>query len=325
MKRHLSIFLLIAILICALSGCSQPKDDGKISIVCTLFPQYDWVKSIVGDSDRISVTLIIQNGTDPHSYQPTAADVMTISDCDMIVYIDGDSDLWVKEALERAKNADTLKVPLSKIEGMTLHEISSHSHSHGDEHHEEEHHHGAFDEHLWLSLSNAATATRYLTEAICALDPEGAELYRKNSAAYLGALTALDGQFRSTVEQIPAEDRFVLFADRFPFVYLLSDYGVEYAAAFEGCTTDVDASFDTVLGLIKEADTHGVSHIAITETSDGALAQTVAGSAKRDIEIIVMNSLQSVNRVRLSEGISYLGVMRGNLTALSRALGVKGE
>jgi zinc transport system substrate-binding protein len=326
MKRILIFALLLALLIPYSFGCGAPADEERISIVCTLFPQYDWVRSIVGESKNVEVTLLIKNGSDPHSYQPTAADIMTVSNCDMIVYIGADSDVWVKDALKRANNESTLKVALSDIEGMTLHNVSSSSHDHGEheEHSHGEHHHGVFDEHLWLSLRNAAIATEYLSERICALDKENEELYKANAKAYKDKLLALDLEYKTAIEAA-GEHPFMLFADRFPFVYLLEDYGIDYAAAFEGCTTDVDAGFDTVLRLIKEAEEHNVSHIAVTESSDKALAKTVAESAKGNIEITVLNSLQSVNTYQLANGYSYLSVMRNNLGAVRTALGQKGN
>jgi zinc transport system substrate-binding protein len=321
MKRAVAItvcILLVLSLLPFIPSCAEKQGSGKIRILCTLFPQYDWIKNIVGDSDTFSVELLIKNGTDPHSYQPTAADVMAISNCDLIVYIGAESDKWVQEALERSKNTDIQKIALSSLEGMTLRNISSHSHSHGEDH-DHGHEHGAFDEHLWLSLGNAKTAVSALTEEICALDGKNAESYLKNAKDYIAELDALEQDFKTAAEL--NDHPFVLFADRFPFVYLLSDCGIEYAAAFEGCTTDVDAGFDTVLGLIKEADTHGVKYIAVTETSDKSLAETVAASAKGDQQIIVLNSLQSVNAKQLSDKVSYLGVMRENLAALKKALG----
>ncbi len=321
MKKLTSIIclLLIVALLPVFSSCQAPDDDGRITIVCTLFPQYDWVKNIVGNSDKIDVTLLIKNGSDPHSYQPSAKDVMEISSCDMIVYQGGEADLWVQEAIQRANAESTVKVALSEIEGMTLRDISASSHSH--EEHDHDHSHETTDEHLWLSLSNAITATKALTEAICALDPDGEEIYKQNSAEYISRLTDLDNEYRSATESIT--DSFVLFADRFPFVYLLEDYGIDYSAAFEGCSADVDAGFDTVLSLIKEADAHGVKYIAVTESSDKSLATTVASSAGSDIEIIVMNSLQSVTSRQIDEGADYIGIMRENLSALKTLIGAE--
>lgn len=323
MKKLLSLIciLLVLALLPALPSCQKAEDNGKITILCTLFPMYDWVRNIVGNSENVEVSLLIKNGTDPHSYQPTAADVMAISDCHMIVYIGGEADTWVEEALDRAKNAHITEIVLSELEGMILREVSSSSHSHGEDEHDHEPHHGVFDEHLWLSLENAKTALTYLSSAICAIDGENTELYKENTANYLTELEKVQGEYAAAVESVGEKDRFMLFADRFPFVYLLSEYGVEYSAPFDGCTTDVDAGFDTVLGLIKEADAHGVKYIAVTESSDKALASTVSGSAKNDIEILVMNSLQSVTERQIDDGISYLGVMRENLKVLKKAIG----
>lgn len=322
MKKIIISILLFAIFLLSFSGCSAPRDNEKINIVCTLFPQYDWIKNIVGNSESVEVTLLIQNGSDPHSYQPTAADIMTLSSSDMVVYIGAESDLWVQDALDRADNAHTLRAALFEIEGITPREISSSSHSHDG--HEHKHGHGIHDEHLWLSLKNAIKATEHLTDKICELDPQNADKYKANSEKYKAELISLDADFAKATKEA-GEHPFMLFADRFPFVYLLSDYGVDFAAAFEGCTTDTDAGFDTVLRLIKEANEHRISHIAVTESSDKSLAKTVASSAKGDVEIIVMNSLQGVTKKQLSEGVTYLSEMKNNLTAMKIALGVKGE
>ena len=325
MKRLICITLALLLTLPLLTGCAgEKKSDGGIKIVCTVFPQYDWIRNILGDSEEIELTLIIQNGADPHSYQPTATDVMNISSCDMIVTLGGDSEKWVDEALERAQNADVKKIELAEIEGMTLREISSSSHTHEEDGHEHEHDHdhGAFDEHLWLSVKNAITATKALTAEICKLDANNSDTYQSNATGYISSLETLDEEYASVASNVPEENRFVLFADRFPFVYLLSDYDIEYQAAFEGCTTDTDADFDTVIKLINEADKHSVSYIAVTESSDGALAETVASSTKKkDIQILTLNSLQRVNKKDINNGVSYLGVMRENLQTLKTALG----
>ena len=319
MKKLTSIIclLLILCLLPVLPSCNESNGGEKITVLCTLFPQYDWVKSIVGDSENIEVSLLIQNGTDPHSYQPTAADIMAISNCDMIVYQGGEADLWVQEAIDRAKAQSTVKVALFEIEEMTLRPISSSSHDHDG--HNDEHHHSVFDEHLWLSISNAKAAVSALCGEIRKLDEENSSLYENNSAEYIEKLNALDKSYRDAVAN--ATQPFVLFADRFPFVYLLEDYGIDYAAAFEGCSADVDAGFDTVLALIKEADEHGIKYIAVTESSDKALATTVANSAKGDIEILVMNSLQSVTARQIENGAGYISIMEENLAVLKMAIG----
>lgn len=324
-KKSLTALVCIFALLLALplSGCADKTDDGKINVVCTLFPQYDWMRNIIGESDSVELSLIIANGSDPHSYQPTAADVLKISECDMIVYLGNESDLWVSEALERANRPDIVKVALCELEGMTLHNISSHSHEHAEDQHEHhDHAHGTLDEHIWLSLGNAEVATEQLAVELSALDTDNAELYKENAKKYVERLGELDSRYKRAVEESDAERRFMLFADRFPFVYLLSDYGIDYQAAFEGCTTDVDADFDTVLTLIKEAERHGVKYVGVTESSDKALARTVVKSAKHtEMEILTMNSMQAMSKKSIDDGATYISVMEQNLTVLKKAIG----
>ena len=321
--------LLAALFSCFGCGGRKSEDNGKIKVLCTMFPQYDWLSEIFGESEEIELSLIIQNGTDPHSYEPTAADILAISKADMIVYLGGESDKWVREALERSDNKDIVRVEISECEGVELHDISSASEGHSHEGHAHGHHdheghdHGTLDEHIWLSLHNAKAACKALAEAISKLDESGAERYSENAKAYIEKLDALDEKYEKAIGSVAETERFLLFCDRFPFVYLLEDYGIEYAAAFEGCSADADADFETVLRLIKEADEHAIEAVAVTESSNGALARTVLSSSRQGGgEIIVFNSLQSVNKGQIADGISYLSVMEENLNALKSALGI---
>ena len=327
-SRLVCSLLVLCLLLSAFSlfSCAEKKDDGKLHIVCTLFPQYDWLRNIVSGSQSIELDLIIANGSDPHSYQPTAADIMTISNCNILIYVGGDSDEWVKKAIERSKNDNIQTIVLTELEGVNVYGISasSHSHeghSHGDGH--DGHSHSALDEHIYLSLRNAMASVREITEILCEKDPASKELYKDNSDIYLEKLLALSSELALAVGNVPEEERFVLFADRFPFVYLLSDYGVHYAAAFEGCTTDVDADFDTVLRLIHEADEHNVKYIAVTESSDKALAETVISSTKtKNQKILTFNSMQAISRQKINGGATYLSIMEENAKALKTALGL---
>ena len=323
MKKRVISFLCLLVILCltfSLWGCEEKSENGeKIKISCTLFPQYDWLKNIVGNSENIELSLIVANGADPHSYQPSAADIMEISNSDMIVLVGGDSEAWVKEAIERS-NSEIATVVLAELDGVTLHNVSSASEAH--DHHEHEHHgHGAFDEHIWLSLKNAALISEHLTKKLCELDPENASLYRANADTYLQKLNMLDNSFKAAAENADGE-AFMLFADRFPFVYLLFDYEIEYQAAFEGCSADVDASFDTVLTLIEEAEEHSCEYITVTESSDKALANTVVNSAKHTkMQILTMNSMQKVSEKDIKNGASYISLMQDNLEVLKVALG----
>ena len=323
------ICLILAILLCfSLFSCNtQTEDDGKIKILCTLFPQYDWLKNITKGSETVEVSLLITNGADPHNYQPTAQDIMNISNCDAIVFVGGDSDVWVQKAIERSKNQALKSIALTELDGITLQNISASSHSHeeGEHAHEHEgHSHGTLDEHLYLSLNNAIKATESLCDVLCEIDSESAELYKTNTKEYINKLSALNASFKEDLEKSQKEDAFMLFADRFPFVYLLSDYGISYSAAFEGCSTDASASFDTVIRLINEVDEHNAKYVAVTETSDKALARTVISSTKtKDQQIITLNSMQSVTKTQIEKGTTYLSVMEENLNSVRLAIGIK--
>ena len=332
-KRLLCLVLMIALALCALSGCSKgEQDDGKLKIVCTVFPQYDWMRNIIGESDGVELTLLISNGNDMHSYEPSAADIMKIADCDMIVYLGEGIDGWVSEAIERSGREDLKKIALAECEGVTLRNISSASHTHDHGEHDDHgghddhdgHDHGALDEHLWLSLNNATALTEALCDAICELDPENAQSYRDNAARYILEIEDLRLDFEAVVARADGSKRFMLFCDRFPFVYLMEELGIEYSAAFEGCSADVDADFGTVLRLIEEAEEHRVDFVAMTESSDGALARTVANAIKdREVGLLRFDSMQAVSKNEIEGGYSYLSIMRENLRVLSVALGVE--
>ena len=327
MIKRLLCALLTVLLLFSFASCGKARDDGKFTIVCTLFPQYDWLRNVTHGAENVEIVLLISNGTDPHSYQPTASDIMTISNCDMIVYTGADSDQWVQKAIERSKNQDITKIKLTELDGIELQNISDSSHSHDHEHDEhddhEGHSHSALDEHLYLSLHNAKAATLALKDELCKIDSSNAELYSKNATAYAKELDALDSAFRDDLAASGIEEPFMLFADRFPFVYLLSDLGISYSAAFEGCSADVDAGFDTVIRLIKEVDAHNAKFVAVTETSDKALARTVISSTKtKDQKIITLNAMQAVTSSQIDNGMTYLSVMKDNLNAVRLALGI---
>ncbi len=321
--RATAAALALLLLLPTLFACSDGKQaEDKLQILCVQFAEYDWAKNVVGASGGAQVSLLISNGTDLHSYQPTAADIIKISECDLLIYTGG-ADSWVTDTLKTVKNSSLRVLNTTEAEGVTLHSISSSSEEH--DHHEHEHHHD-IDEHIWLSLKNAAAVTAAIGAELSALDSQNAPAYAANSAAYIEQLLTLDAEFAVDAASVAQQDRFLLFADRFPFVYLLYDYVIGYKAPFEGCSTDANADFGTVLELIKSADAHGCRYIAVTEGGDPSLAQTVAQSLKTERpQIISLHSMQSVGRRDIEAGFSYLGCMKKNLNTLRGALGIDTE
>ncbi len=262
MKRRISplIALCLACLATLVTACSNAgslqkadnrRDAGTLSIVATIFPEYDWLMNVLGDDPAgADVTLLCGSGVDLHSYQPSVDDVMKIADCDLFIYVGGESDSWVKDALGNAVNGDMIVINLLDCLGSRARQEETaegmQEEEHGDSHEDED----SYDEHVWLSLKNAAVCTEAIRDALCELDREHASVYEDNAAEYIRQLNALDTEYREAVDA--AETRTLLFADRFPFRYLTDDYGLAYFAAFPGCSAETEASFETVTFLSRK-------------------------------------------------------------------------
>ncbi len=317
MKKIIALVLAVIMISCVFTGCTNNEsNDAKLNIVCTMFPQYDWARNIAGEAENVNIMLLLDSGTDLHSYQPTAADIVTISSADVFIYIGGDSDKWVGEVLETSKNEDTLVINLMESlgeENLYCAEEIAEEHSHEAE---EEHNH-THDEHIWLSVKNALRLTKIIAAAIIEKDPENKGTYEENLTSYVKKLDALDKAYEG--ELLTSENKTLVFADRFPFIYLAKDYGLTCHAAFSGCSAESEASFETVTRLAGKIDELELSYILITETSDGSVANTVKNSTKaKDQQILTLNSLQSVTKDKLS--LSYIEVMNENLNVIKTAL-----
>ena len=312
MKRILICFLVILLALSVFSSCAdRGGDDGALLVICTSFPWYDWAREIVGESDGVTLRLLADGGKDMHSYSPSAADMMAILNCELLVYGGGVSEAWVEDLAKDGK----LRSPLSLMAelGEDVKYVEGHDEH---EHSHEEHAHGEADEHIWLSLKNAARFCEAIRDALCRLDAENAATYTENCESYVAKLLALDGEFEALVSG--AKQKNVLVADRNPYRYLFGDYGIICHAAFEGCSTESDAAVSTVIGLSKTLEALELKGILVTETSDGRLARTlVENTTAKNAEIYVLHALQSVPD---PENTTYLAVMEENLGVLQNLL-----
>ena len=310
----------------------------KKSIVCATYPEYDWVMNILGDkAASFNVTLLQNNGTDLHSYQASIKDIAKISVCDMLVFVGGESDEWVEKAVAEAKNKNMIVVNMMEylgdkvkeeeiVEGMQAEEEDEHEHEHADhdddqDHKGHHHHHDEveYDEHVWLSLRNAAALVQTLAQKISELDSANAAAYKANAAAYSKSILDLDAQYKAAVAA--AAKKTILFGDRFPFRYLADDYNLKYYAAFVGCSAETEASFETVIFLAKKVDELGLNAVLTIEKSDKKIAKTiVSNTKKKSAEILEMDSLQSITPKDIKAGRSYLSAMKKNLEVLKKAL-----
>ena len=331
MKRLTAITpILLLVLATALSSCSPSEisKEKKIGIVCTIFPQYDWVRQILGEErDDVELTLLLDNKVDLHSYQPSIADMVKISDCDLFIFVGGESDGWVDDALAQAVNQDMRVLNLLDIlgesakieemtEGMEAEQFDSYKEDAGGREADED---TAYDEHVWLSLKNARLLCSAIADALSSLDADNAERYRNNRAVYLEKLSLLDSAYQGAVNAAPVKT--LLFGDRFPFRYLTEDYGLAYYAAFAGCSAETEASFETIAFLAEKIDTLGLKHIMVTESSDKRIAETIIRESKdSNRQILVLDSLQSVALGDIANGATYLSLMESNLRVLEEAL-----
>lgn len=320
MKKIMSLILILTMVFTLMTGCGtvEKNNNEKISIVTTIYPEYDWVMNVLGDkAENFDVQLLMADGVDLHSFQPSVDDIVKISSCDLLIFVGGESDSWVKDAVKESQNENMITLNLMDIvsENVKCEEIIE---GMEPEHEEEEIEEPEYDEHIWLSLKNASSIVDALGKAISKLDSNNDETYLNNAAAYIERLKALDSKYVDVVDG--AKRNTIIFGDRFPFRYLVDDYEIKYYAAFLGCSADSEASFETVTFLANKVAELELDVILTTESDNFGIAKTIMDSAKRDAEILSMNSMQSVTKEDIDNGITYLSIMESNLLTLGKAL-----
>lgn len=331
MKKYISILFAAVMAVCCLSACgqnnpntnTQAKDnnDKQVKVVTTIFPEYDWVKEIAGDEvSKMDLTILLDNGVDLHSYQPTADDIMKISDCDLFIYVGGESDAWVEDALKEAVNKDMKVINLLDVLGSSVKEEEVVEGMEAEEEEED----GAeeepeYDEHVWLSLRNAKVLCGAIADALAEIDTENADTYQENEKAYADKLDELDKKYQETVNS--ASQKTLLFGDRFPFRYMVDDYGLSYYAAFVGCSAETEASFETITFLAGKTDELGLKNIMTIEKSDQKIAKTIIENTKEKNQgILTLDSMQSTTSDDVKKGATYFSIMESNLSVLQEAL-----
>lgn len=358
MKKYIGIGLSILVAIMMVLGCAKKESTGsseaesgssvtesssvaesnseetkKLSIVTTIFPAYDWVKQIVGDNKNVEISFLIDKGVDLHSYQASAADIAKITDSDLFVYVGGESDGWAEDIIKENPNLKYINMVDSigeaalaeeLVEGMQDeeehdHEGEEHANEEGEHAHEEgEHEDGEeeIDEHVWLSIKNAETIVSAIEAKLAEIDPDNKAEYEKNANDYLAKLDELDKEYKDTLSSI--QNKTIIVGDRFPFRYLVNEYGINYYAAFKGCDAGSEASFETVKFLANKMDELNMSDIFIIDGSKGDLAKTIVDNTKdKNAKVLVLDSMQST---KSSDNASYLDIMKKNLEVLKEVL-----
>jgi zinc transport system substrate-binding protein len=297
----------------------KPAASNKVSIVATIFPQYDWLRNILGEyADKVDLKLLIKNGTDLHSYEPSALDIASIASADLVVYVGGESDEWIEKALAATPKAGRVQVNLMKELGDRVKEeevIEGMQSDPGEDGEGPEN-----DEHIWLSLKNAEILVKSLAQTLAKIDTANASIYRANAILYASKIHDLDWAYDSTVSYAP--QKAILFGDRFPFRYMVDDYGIKYYAAFVGCSAESEASFETVAFLAGMMDSLSLPAIFTIDGSHPNVARAILNASKnsKNVPVLQLNSMQSVTDEQIRSGLDYLSIMQSNLEMLKKAL-----
>ena len=319
-RKALIISAAAIIAAASLSSCTESRNNsnGKLSIVCTDFSEYDWVKNIIGSADSANITYLLSNGVDIHNYQPSTQDMLTISNCDVFIYSGGESETWADDAIKNTRNNDIKVLRLFDTLGQNLKEEETKEGMEQDE--DDKHDDGIeYDEHIWLSLKNARFLCSSICNILCEADPSNEGTYRSNLDKYEGKLKKLDEEYTQMADN--SAERTIIVGDRFPFRYLVDDYNIDYYAAFAGCSAETNASFETIATLAGKLDELKLGTVFILENSDDSIARSIIDNSKsRNANIEKLNSLQSINKKDVDSGVTYISLMEENLETLKKVL-----
>ncbi len=326
MKRIASLLLALA-LILSLAACAAPAekaDDGKIQIVATLFPYYDFARAIAGD--RADVTLLLSPGREAHSFEPTPLDAVTISEADVFLYNGGEGEYWVDSMLDAAgENISVVARMMDYVDALDeeyvegMQGADDHDHdSHDDHDHEDEHDSDEveYDEHIWTSPKNAVVLCRAVCDAICRADPANEDFYRANCDDYCAQLEELDARFAALCESAPR--KLLVFADRFPMLYFCREFGLDYRAAFHGCSGDTEPSLATIKYLIDKVEDENIPVVYTIDFGTKKVAAVVSECTGAVVDTLY--SMQTVSRADFDAGETYLTLMERNYEALRKGL-----
>lgn len=335
-KNLIGLMAATVIMMGAIVGCGTKEDStvsgvgdttestqeaaaDSISVVTTIFPEYDWVKQIVGDNSNAEITMLLDSGVDLHNYQPTAEDIKKIATCDLFIYVGGESDEWAEDAIKTSVNPNQQVINLMDVLKDNIKEEEVVEGMEAEEEEETGEEEVEYDEHVWLSLKNAATCVNAIADSLEAIDVANADMYKNNADSYISEINALDAKYADAVNA--ATGKTLLFGDRFPFRYMVDDYGLDYYAAFVGCSAETEASFETIKFLSEKVDELGLKTVLTIENSDNKIADTIIENTNsKDANILAMDSLQSTTSSDAASGTTYLGVMEQNLSVLTEAL-----
>lgn len=314
MKKIIALILAGIMALSVLCACNSEDDnnktDGKLKVITTIFPPYDFTRQIAGD--KIDLSMLLKPGMESHSFEPSPKDIVDIQSCDLFIYVGGESDEWVRTILEsddkKPKKIIALMDCVDTVEEATVEGMTAEEHEEGEE--------KEYDEHVWTSPKNAVTITKKIAEILDELDPSDKKIYDENTRQYCAQLTQLDNEFRETVDS--AKNKLVVFGDRFPFRYFTDEYGLGYFAAFPGCSAETEPSAATISFLIDKVKEKNIPVVFKIEFSSGKVAKTIAEPS--GAKVLEFHSCHNVDADGFNNGETYVSLMKKNLKNLKEAL-----
>lgn len=312
LKRILPLLLALMLI----AGCTPPVDTEELTIIATAFPSYDFARQIAGDS--ATIRMLLSPGAEAHSYEPTPKDMIDIQNCDLFIYAGGENEAWVTDMISSLEIDEDKVIAMLDVVSPLAEETVEGMES--DHHHDEscEHHHdtAGYDEHVWTSPKNAALIAKAIADKLCRIDPANAAIYAARYEDYEAQLSNLDASFRSVIGG--AKRRTVVFGDRFPARYFTQEYGLEYFAAFPGCSADTEPSAATIAFLIDKVKEQNIPVVFSIELSNGRLAAAIAEAT--GAKVLTFTSCHNLTKEEFDSGATYISLMEQNLANLQEAL-----
>lgn len=310
MNRKFLMILFVCVFSFCLSGCTNNDidSDDKLNIVTTIYPVYDWVKEVAGDS--VNVTYLVDSGIDLHNYEPSVNDIIEINEADLFIYVGGHSDEWVDDVL----NSDTNSLNLMDSLGDY---VLYYEHDHHEEDEEHDHEEYEEDEHIWMSLNNAMLLVDVISDKLVDLDSDNEDFYVSNANNYIDELASLELEYFEVISNSLLD--VIVVADRFSLLYLVTDYGLDYYAAYTGCEAEIEVSFETIIELANVVNENDLKYILILEDGNIDIAETVVDNTN-GVDILEINSMQSITLSEINDEFNYLSIMRSNLDVIKIVL-----
>lgn len=297
-----------------LSGCnftnSEASSGNKIKVIASLFPQYDFAKQIAGE--KADVILLLPPGTESHTYDPTPADILKISNCDIFLYTGKDMEPWAEKIISSVKNKNLI---ISNVSNK-INLIKTH-HKHEKDNHEKHHHHEHnFDPHIWLDPELASRMVDNITLAFCEKDPSNSEYFKNNAENYKKKLLDLDDNFKNMINS--SNRKFIVFAGRFAHLYFINHYGLEYISAFSSCSSESEPSVKKIAKIINIIKEKNIPAVFYEELSQPKTAKSIA--EQTNVKTLKFSTLHNISKEQLENNVTYIDLMLENLENLRQGL-----